>query len=281
MEWVETTGRTIEEAKGLALDRLGVADEDAEFEILEEPKAGLFGRTRGEARVRARIKPRSPRSKVDRRDRRRREGDGERRESRGENGRSPNGQRRNGSRSGERAPRKKEAPSMSDTDNGAESAPRPAADPARVAGEAEKFLVGLADAFGMAASASSSIDGEEIDVDLNGADLGLMVGPRGSTLQAIQDITRVVSQRRIGDHDTRLRVDIGSYRAKRKEALGRFVNQVADEVVASGSARALEPMPSADRKIIHDALTGRTDIATHSEGEEPFRRVIISPAPTE
>ncbi|MFM7870658.1 MAG: Jag N-terminal domain-containing protein, partial [Actinomycetota bacterium] len=73
MEWVETTGKTIEEAKSIALDRLGVADEDAEFEILEEPKPGLFGRTRGEARVRARVKPRIPRAKIDRRDRRRRD----------------------------------------------------------------------------------------------------------------------------------------------------------------------------------------------------------------
>ena len=71
MQWVETTGRTIEEAKNTALDQLGVADTDAEFEILEEPKAGLFGRTRGEARVRARVRPRSPRPKVERRDRRR------------------------------------------------------------------------------------------------------------------------------------------------------------------------------------------------------------------
>ena len=55
MEWVETTGRTVDDAKEAALDRLGVAPEDAEFEVLEEPKAGLFGRTRGEARVRAQI----------------------------------------------------------------------------------------------------------------------------------------------------------------------------------------------------------------------------------
>ncbi|NDH48611.1 MAG: hypothetical protein EBX99_12390 [Acidimicrobiia bacterium] len=107
-----------------------------------------------------------------------------------------------------------------------------------------------------------------------------MVGPRGSTLQAVQDITRVVAQRRMGDHDTRLRIDIGGYRAKRKEALSRFVNQVADEVVSSGTARALEAMPSSDRKIVHDALTGRTDIATHSEGEDPNRRVVITPADT-
>lgn len=75
MEWVETTGKSVDEAKSIALDRLGVADEDAEFEILEEPKPGLFGRVRGEARVRARVKPKSPRAKNDRRDRgRRREG---------------------------------------------------------------------------------------------------------------------------------------------------------------------------------------------------------------
>ena len=69
MEWVETTGKTLEEAKGIALDQLGVGEEDAEFEVIEEPRPGLFGLTRGEARVRARVLPRSPRAKADRRDR--------------------------------------------------------------------------------------------------------------------------------------------------------------------------------------------------------------------
>src|SRR5215218_9049 len=70
MEWVETTGKTIEEAKDAALDQLGVDEQDAEFEVVEEPKTGLFGRTRGEARVRARVRPTQPRPKVERRDRR-------------------------------------------------------------------------------------------------------------------------------------------------------------------------------------------------------------------
>jgi len=64
MEWVETTAETIELAKNLALDQLGVAEDDAEFEVVEEPKQGLFGRTRGEARVRARVRPTSPRAKA-------------------------------------------------------------------------------------------------------------------------------------------------------------------------------------------------------------------------
>jgi len=63
MEWVETTGRTLEEAKDAALDQLGVDEQDAEFEVLEEPKSGLFGRLRSEARVRARVRPTRPRDR--------------------------------------------------------------------------------------------------------------------------------------------------------------------------------------------------------------------------
>src|SRR5438132_13342665 len=72
MEWVETTGKTVDEAKEAALDQLGVHEDDAEFEIVEEPRTGLFGRTRGEARVRARVRPTSPRPKTERGNRRRR-----------------------------------------------------------------------------------------------------------------------------------------------------------------------------------------------------------------
>ena len=71
MEWVETTGRSIDEAKNAALDALGVAEDDAEFDILEEPTQGLFGRTRGEARVRARVRPTQARQKTERRNPRR------------------------------------------------------------------------------------------------------------------------------------------------------------------------------------------------------------------
>ena len=71
LEWVETTGRTLDDAKDAALDQLGVDEQDAEFEVVDEPKSGLFGLTRREARVRARVRPTAPRPKVDRRDRRR------------------------------------------------------------------------------------------------------------------------------------------------------------------------------------------------------------------
>jgi spoIIIJ-associated protein len=147
--------------------------------------------------------------------------------------------------------------------------------PEVVSETAQKFLSGLVTAFGTTGSVSATIDGDEIDVRVDGEDLGLMVGSRGTTLQAIQDLTRVASQRRLGDQDTRLRIDIAGYRERRKEALTRFALKVAAEVKESGEARALEPMQSADRKIVHDALVEVDGIVTRSEGEDPRRRVVV------
>ncbi len=233
MEWVETTGETLEEAKEAALDQLGVAEDDAEFEVIEEPKQGLFGRTRGEARVRARVKPSTPRGKTERRPRREKEKGGERREQRPRNDRQR-------SERPEREPR----PPREKVD----------VDPAVVGQAASEFLSGLVDACGTKGTVTVNREDGEIEVRVDGTELGLMVGPGGATLLAIQDLTRVASQRRLGDQDTRLRIDIAGYRERRREALSRFATKVADEVKETGSARMLEPMTSADRKIVHDTL---------------------------
>ena len=136
----------------------------------------------------------------------------------------------------------------------------------------------LVSAFGLTGTAELVEDGDDLEVRVHGQELGLLVGPRGTTLQAVQDLARVAAQRRLGDHDTRLRVDVGGYRERRRVALGAFATQMAAEVTTSGVARVLEPMSSADRKIIHDTLSGVEGIATRSEGDDPNRRVIIAPA---
>jgi spoIIIJ-associated protein len=154
---------------------------------------------------------------------------------------------------------------------------RPAADPAEVGAAAVSFLEGLVEAFGLEGTVSlHDVDGE-MEVRVDGGELGLLVGPRGTTLLAVQDITRVASQRRLGDHDTRLRVDVAGYREKRREALGRFAQKIAAEVAASGEEHALEPMPSADRKVIHDTLADHEAVVTRSEGDDPHRHVVIAP----
>jgi spoIIIJ-associated protein len=164
---------------------------------------------------------------------------------------------------------------------GGDNAPHPSAaagSSAEEAAAAAAFLDGLVAAFGVEGRSSIvELAADDTEVRLEGDDLGLLIGPRGQTLQAVQDLTRLAAQPRNGDRHGRLRIDIGGYRQRRQEALARFTERVAAEVVASGTSKALEPMSSADRKIVHDAAHGIEGVSTVSEGEEPFRRVVIQP----
>jgi spoIIIJ-associated protein len=279
MRSVETTGKTIEEAKSIALDQLGVAEDDAEFEVLEEPSAGLFGRVRGEARVKAWVRPSTPRGKTERGGDRRRSSNTRSPKNGNGNGRRPrNGERSNGERS-ERGDRPARAPRAERPErNDEDRPPREPVDPNLVTAAAADFLQGLVTAFGVTADVKIDRNEDEIDARVDGEELGLMVGPRGNTLLAIQDLTRVASQRRLGDQETRLRIDIAGYRERRREALSRFALKVAEDVKATGEARVLEPMPSADRKVVHDTLVEVEGVQTRSEGEDPRRRIVVEPA---
>lgn len=292
MEWVETVGATLEEARELALDQLGVAEDEAEFEVVEEPRAGLFGRTRGQARVRARVRPTQPRPKVDRRGRRvRSSGAGAEETGRaavishvedtsGERVKQGRGRARGrvvGTTAALGSTNEAVVESASEEQAMSETPSEPGVTIQQVADEAIRFLDGLLQGFGVEGTVSSTIEGDEIDLQVTGQELGLLVGPRGSTLVAVQELTRLASQRRLGDHESRLRVDVAGYRERRRVALAAFANKMADEVVASGTARVLEPMSSPDRKVVHDTLALRSDVATRSEGDDPFRRVVISP----
>jgi spoIIIJ-associated protein len=142
----------------------------------------------------------------------------------------------------------------------------------------QEFLEGLVEEFGIEASFTvEELDEDTVEVRLDGEGLGLLIGPKGQTLAALQELTRCAVQQSGGRG--RLLVDVAGYRQKRKEALERFVGQIADEVRRSGQQRALEPMSAADRKIVHDTVNDLLGVATTSEGEEPRRYVVILPAP--
>lgn len=272
MEWVETTGRTVEEAKDAALDQLGVDEQDAEFEVLEEPKSGLFGRLRTEARVRARVRPTRPRPKVERRDRRRKSGKASEAkpaaDAPAQSTAAPRGRPRR-EEAAERAPATDEEGTEMDHDVTVEEQGEIVA----------RFLSGLAGAFGYDAEATTTrIDDDTLEVALAGDHLGLLIGPKGQTLQAVHELARTVVLREApGSHEGRVRVDIGGYRQRRREALERFTHQVAEQVRESGMQKALEPMNPADRKVVHDTVNGIDGVTTVSEGQEPRRRVVILP----
>jgi spoIIIJ-associated protein len=284
---VETTGRSVEEAKDAALDQLGVDEADAEFEVVADARSGLFGRLRQEARVRARVRPATPPPKVDR-GRRKRSGRDKDQEPAGapsgggrSGGRSGGGSRSSGSSSGRRAPstRAPEAAPVSVEDPGSpdeEEAVEPVS-AAEVGEAASDFVRGLVDAFGVEGSTSvAELDVDTIEVRVEGNDLGLLVGPKGATLSAVQELTRtVVSRVEPGGRNVRVHVDVAGYRARRREALERFTTQVADTVKESGQSTALEPMNAADRKVVHDTANAIDGVRTTSEGEEPRRRVVL------
>lgn len=259
MEWVEVTGKTIEEATALALEQLGVAESDAEIEVLEEAKAGLFGRVRGESRLRARVRPASPRSKNDDRTARPR-------------GRSARPAAAAAAEREERAPRVR--------------TPRPPASEssqeelAAVSAAGIAFLDGLLDAFGVEAEVSTGQQGPYLEFRIAGdpSGLGVLIGPKAQTLQAAQELLRTVIFHQVGETSVRVLLDVASYRERRRVALEAFTHKVAAEVHATGERRVLEPMSAMDRKVVHDTAGTISGVESHSEGEDPFRRVVLAPA---
>ena len=147
---------------------------------------------------------------------------------------------------------------------------------------AREFLEGLLASMNIQAEISvKELDEETVELSVNAnppTELGVLVGPRGTTLQALQEVTRTVVQTKSPGRTDRILVDVAQYRERRVAALGRFAEQVAREVVETGEERALEPMSAADRKAVHDALSENPDVVTRSEGDDPRRFVVVAPS---
>lgn len=142
-----------------------------------------------------------------------------------------------------------------------------------------EFLQGLVGAFGMEATALSTLDDDTVVGSVDGADVGLLIGPRGGTLRAVQEIARTTMQRQADGRDTnRLVIDVGGYRERRRSALEAFTRSQAEKVIATGESLAFEPMGSADRKIVHDTAAEIDGVTSTSAGEDPYRHVVLNPA---
>ncbi len=273
MEWVETTGKSVSDAKESALDRLGVHEDDAEFEVITEEKIGLFGRVKQDARVRVRVRPTTPRAKEDRGNRRAKQSRraGQNQPAKANSG-NRNGKNRNRSNQGPETKKnqKQEKPVQEET-----TMPLP-----EQADLAQEFVAGLAERFAAPVSFEhEQLSDNEIRLTVNGENLGRMIGQRGAVAKAIDELVRTVLQRQAGSaRDGRIRVDIGGVRARWTEALVKFCRQQAEAVRESGVSRSLEPMGGVDRKIVHDTISLEAGVDTLSKGEDPNRYVVIVPA---
>jgi spoIIIJ-associated protein len=139
------------------------------------------------------------------------------------------------------------------------------------------FVERVVEGFDLEATVEVAESEEEIRASIDGDDdLGLMIGKHGATIDAIQHLASRVAFRGDGDRKSVV-VDAAGYRERREAALQRAADQAVEDAIAYGRAVELEPMGSAERRIVHTYLRDRTDVQTHSEGDEPERRLVVSP----
>ena len=142
--------------------------------------------------------------------------------------------------------------------------------------EVEKFLTDVLKSMDIKAEINIKEENDIINVNLSGEKMGLIIGYRGETLDSLQYLTSLVINKNHEDEYIRVSLDTENYRQKREETLIKVAQKTAYKVRKSGRAYKLEPMNPYERRIIHSALQDYNDINTYSEGEEPFRRVVVS-----
>lgn len=143
---------------------------------------------------------------------------------------------------------------------------------------AEKFLADVFDAMGMQVEITSTEDEGSLNIQLEGEDMGIVIGKRGDTLDSLQYLTSLVANKgKSRDDYTRVTIDTEGYRQKREESLKALSERLANKVTKSGKKYTLEPMNPYERRIIHANLQSNEDVTTFSIGEEPYRKVVIAP----
>ena len=142
---------------------------------------------------------------------------------------------------------------------------------------AENFLSDLLKAMDISSKITlTEEDKNTLSINLEGEEMGVLIGKRGQTLDAVQYLTSLVVNK-YSDHYVRIKMDTEDYRNRRRKTLESLANNLAMKVKKTGKKFTLEPMSSNERRIVHSTLQKYKFIETYSEGEEPFRRVIIVP----
>jgi spoIIIJ-associated protein len=160
---------------------------------------------------------------------------------------------------------------------GAEASARPSVADLENEGEiAADYIEGLLDVADLDGDIDMDVEGDRAVVSVVGATLSELVGPRGEVLEALQELTRLAVHRQTGSR-TRIMLDVGGYRKRRKEELTETGRAAADEVKRTGVAKKLSAMNPFERKVVHDAVAA-AGLRSESEGEEPDRRVVVLPA---
>ena len=259
MDFIEKTAKTVEEAKQAALAELGVREDEADIEIIEEASKGFLGLIGGhDAKVRVTV-------------------------------------RKNGSDQISAGTDEMPMPEIIETsrqvgdlvkkqsreENAHEERPRPrmvSEEEAAVPLErAEKFLRQIFESMHLEVSIEK-VRGEEAYVlNFTGEDLGILIGKHGQTLDSLQYLVNLAANHGLTENRVHIILDVEHYRDRREETLRRLAARLADKAIRTRQRIMLEPMNRHERKIIHMALQENRRVSTYSSGDEPYRKVVIEP----
>ena len=253
---IETTGKTVEDALNAALEKLGVAAENVEYEILENPSKGLFfgiGAKPAKIKVTLKETPEEVKTEIP---------------SQVENFQSENE---------EKIEPVLEETKIDEVEKISTEEIESNFDKNAIIDKAKNFLSKVFESMKIEVEVTAVENDSEVVLDLVGKDLGVLIGKHGQTLDSLQYITNLAAN----DHDSEERVyfvlDVENYRSRRAVALKKLAKSVAERAVRTRQDVRLEPMSRSERKVIHTALQENSKVETHSAGEDPYRYIIVSP----
>ena len=312
MKSIEASGKTVKDAIRNGLAELGCDSDDVDIQVVEMGSPGLFGMFGKPAKVRLTVKADDPALEIEmpvlsldpgntrkpKQDKRKAEKPAPKVEKPFEKA-APTEE---AAAEDEEAPRKsrnrrrrrggtKGVEGVEPVENGADEAqaapapapiiehepflPTPVEAQSEEAKRASAFLSGLTERMGVPVAIALQESPEQLRMQMTGEGMSLLIGRRGETLDALQYLTSLNINRGREEY-LRVSIDTENYRAKREEALRKLAIRMAGRAKKSGRRVALEPMNPYERRILHSALQDDPDVTTHSEGEEPYRRVIIT-----
>ncbi len=248
MEYREFTAKNVDDAITEACETLCVTSDRLDYEVITSGSAGFLGINAKPAVIKARIKEDKPEEKVE----------------------------------VKAAEVKAETKTEVKKENKKASEPVKAVktvdiDAGVLTSKSNTFLKEVFDAMNMEVAVESKFNAEDniLDIELSGAEMGVLIGKRGQTLDSLQYLVSLVVNKESADY-IHVKVDTENYRERRKATLENLAKNISYKVRKSRQSVALEPMNPYERRIIHSALQGDRFVTTHSEGEEPFRRVVVT-----
>ncbi|PKH11943.1 RNA-binding cell elongation regulator Jag/EloR [Planomicrobium sp. MB-3u-38] len=251
MKQITQTGTTVENAISAALEKLQVTRKEVSINIIQEEKKGFFGFGAKEAEVEVTVnkpEPETPKNEVE-----------------------------------PEIPAIIEIPGEKTVEKeGEEEATADVQEKSRPSNdqaieETKKYLQSVAKEMGIEdLSISHTVKGKQASFYLESEKVAMLIGKRGHTLNSLQQLAQLVANK-YANHFMMVELDAENYRERRQETLEQLADRMADKAIRTGSRVQFEPMPSYERKVIHQALSRRLDIDTYSEGKDPNRYLVIEP----